>query len=67
LLGRTAGEARSQVYDHLVDLVPAPAGVTREGIMRLDRDMLDLWWNALGLDDASWWRIWKGPFPQSPQ
>ena len=67
LLARTAGEARSRVYDHLADLVPAPEGVTREGILRLDRDMLDLWWNALGLDDASWWRIWKGPFPQSPQ
>jgi FecR protein/Putative zinc-finger len=67
LLARTAGEARSSVYDHLARLVPAPEGVTREGILRLDRDMLDLWWNALGLDDASWWRIWKGPFPQSPQ
>ena len=67
LLARTAGEARSSVYDHLASLVPAPTGVTREGIVRLDRDMLDLWWNALGLDDASWWRIWKGPFPQSPQ
>jgi FecR protein/Putative zinc-finger len=67
LLARTAGEARSRVYDHLANLVPAPQGVTREGILRLDRDMLDLWWNALGLDDASWWRIWKGPFPQSPQ
>jgi len=67
LLARTAGDARSRVYDHLASLVPAPAGVTREGILRLDRDMLDLWWNALGLDDASWWRIWKGPFPQAPQ
>ena len=67
LLARTAGEARSRVYDRLSSLLPAPAGVTREGILRLDRDMLDLWWNALGLDDASWWRIWKGPFPQSPQ
>ena len=67
LLARTAGEARSRVYDHLAHLVPAPEGVTREGILRLDRDMLDLWWNALGLDDASWWRIWKGPFPQSQQ
>ena len=67
LLARTAGEARSHVYDHLANLVAAPEGVTREGILRLDRDMLDLWWNALGLDDASWWRIWKGPFPQSQQ
>lgn len=67
LLARTAGEARSRVYDHLASLVPAPDGVTREGILRLDRNMLDLWWNELGLDDASWWRIWKGPIPQSPQ
>ena len=67
LLARTAGEARSRVYDHLANLVPAPEGVTRDGILRLDRDMLELWWNALGLDHASWWRIWKGPFPQSPQ
>lgn len=67
LLARTVGEARSNVYDRLAHLVPAPAGVTREGVLRLERDMLDLWWNALGLDDASWWRIWKGPFPQSPQ
>jgi anti-sigma factor RsiW len=67
LLARTTGEARSRVYDRLVSLVPTPTGVTREGVLQLDRDMLDLWWNALGLDDASWWRIWKGPFPQSPQ
>jgi hypothetical protein len=67
LLARTSGEARSRVYDHLQALVPAPVGVSREGVLRLDRGMLDLWWNALGLDDASWWRIWKGPFPQSSQ
>jgi len=67
LLARTPGEARSRVYDRLSSLVPAPDGVTREGVLRLDRDMLDLWWNALGLDDASWWRIWKGPIPQGPQ
>jgi anti-sigma factor RsiW len=67
LLARTVGVARSNVYDRLASLVPAPDGVTREGILRLERDMLDLWWNALGLDDASWWRIWKGPVPQGPQ
>jgi hypothetical protein len=21
--------------------------------------MLDLWWEALGLGDAEWWRIWS--------
>jgi len=67
LLARTVGETRLNVYDRLASLVPAPDGVTRDGILRLERDMLDLWWNALGLDDASWWRIWKGPVPQGPQ
>jgi hypothetical protein len=67
LLARVGDAERPLVYDRLADLAPAPEGVTRDGILRLDRDMLDLWWNELGLDDASWWRIWKGPFPQQPQ
>jgi hypothetical protein len=32
--------------------------------MRLDRAALDAWWNALGLQDASWWRVWKREYPQ---
>ena len=43
--------------------VPMPAGVTREAVMRLDKAALDQWWDALGLDNASWWRKWKGPYP----
>jgi hypothetical protein len=40
-------------------LAPPPASVTREGILRLDQPMLDLWWNALGFDDISVWRHWE--------
>ena len=36
-----------------------PAGVTRDQVLRLDRDALDAWWNALGLGDATWWRKWR--------
>jgi hypothetical protein len=67
LLSRADAADRPRIYDRLSNLVPAPAGVTRDAVLRLDRNMLDLWWNALGLDDASWWGIWKGPFPESPQ
>ncbi|MCI0418122.1 MAG: FecR domain-containing protein [Acidobacteria bacterium] len=67
LLSRVTEADRSSVYERLAVLVAAPAEVTRDGILRLDRGMLDLWWNALSEDDASWFRIWKGPFPQSPQ
>jgi hypothetical protein len=27
-----------------------------------DRQALDAWWNELGLDSASWWRLWKNPW-----
>ncbi len=67
LLSRVGSAERRHVFDRLSSLVPAPDGVTRAGILQLNRAMLDVWWDALGLDDASWWRIWKGPFPESPQ
>jgi hypothetical protein len=43
LLARVGGEDRARVYDRLAALVPPPAGVTREGVLRLDRPMLDRW------------------------
>ena len=68
LLSRTQGEERVQVFDRFSALVPPPAGVTREGILRLDQPMLDAWWNALDLGDISVWRFWEqssdsGSFP----
>jgi hypothetical protein len=59
LLSRTEGAARENVYDHLAKLVAPPSGVTREGILSLDRQMLDLYWNALNLGDISVWRFWE--------
>jgi hypothetical protein len=38
-----------------------PVAVTRDAVLRLDRAALDQWWDALGLDEASWWRKWKRP------
>jgi hypothetical protein len=59
LLARVDQDQRTLVYDRLSVLAPPPASVTREGILRLDQPMLDLWWNALGFDDISVWRHWE--------
>jgi hypothetical protein len=59
LLARVDEGQRALVYDRLRELAPPPASVTKEGILRLDRAMLDLWWNALGFDDISVWRHWE--------
>jgi hypothetical protein len=50
-----------RVFDALAALVPPPAGVTREGILRGDRQMLDRWWDQLGLGNAGWWRHLERP------
>jgi hypothetical protein len=62
LLSRTQGPEREKIFKRFAALVPPPEGVTREGVLRLDRQQLDLWWNALGLGDISIWRFWE----QSP-
>ena len=59
LLSRTEGSERARVYARFAEFVPPPQGVTREGILRLDQQQLDLWWNALDLGDISIWRFWE--------
>jgi hypothetical protein len=58
LLKRGTTDERQRVFDRMAALVPPPAGVTKEAVLREDRRATDLWWNALGLDNASWWRMW---------
>ena len=60
------GAARDRVFDRLAALVPPPDGVTRDGIRAGQRDMLDRWWERLGLGAADWWRIWKQPWRDQP-
>jgi hypothetical protein len=43
LLPRVPGEDRELVYNRLAALVPPPAGVTREGVLKLDQQMLEAW------------------------
>ena len=63
LLGRLPPSERDRVYTRLAELVPPPDGVTRSGILTGDRRMLDLWWDELGLNSASFWRRWEGAWP----
>jgi hypothetical protein len=59
LLSRVSEGDRWAVYERLSALIPPPAGTTREGILRLDRTMLDSWWNALDFGDIGIWRHWE--------
>ena len=59
LLARVDDQQRILVYNRLRQIVPPPATVTKEGILRLDQPMLDRWWNELGFDDISVWRRWE--------
>src|SRR5580704_6343040 len=59
LLARVGESERGSVFDRLATLLPPPSGVSRDGILGLDQKMLDLWWNQLGLGDASLWRTWE--------
>jgi hypothetical protein len=47
LLPRTRGTDREKVFDALSKYVKPPAGTTREGILRLDKKMLDQWWTEI--------------------
>jgi hypothetical protein len=47
------------VFDRMAQLAPPPQGVTREAVLRGDRRATDRWWNALGLKNTTWWRLWK--------
>jgi len=51
LLARVNGEDRGRVYDKLAGFAPPPSGVTREGILQLDQQMVATWRSIL---EISW-------------
>jgi len=59
LLARTTGAARIAVYERLSELVPPPAGVDREAMLRLDSRALDTYWNWL--PHSVWLKGFKPP------
>ncbi len=51
LLSRVNRAQREQVFDHMTSFSPLPDEVTRDGVLRLDEQMLEDWWDAL---QATW-------------
>ena len=47
LLSRVDGAQREQVFDRMASFSPPPDEVTRDGVLRLDEQMLEDWWDAL--------------------
>lgn len=58
LLARVDQPNRPRVYEAIAKYAPPPAGVTREGVLQLDRGMLERWKNGL---QFSWIRNTKYP------
>ncbi|MEE8154598.1 MAG: FecR domain-containing protein [Phycisphaerales bacterium] len=51
LLSRVDEAQRAQVFDQMTSFSPPPEEVTRDGVLRLDEQMLEDWWDAL---EATW-------------
>jgi FecR protein len=64
LLSRVSDADRPSVYGCLAALAPPPTGVTRDGILRLDRAMLDAWWGSFGFGDIYLWRTYEREWSQ---
>jgi len=61
LLARVDGNDRVRVYEKMTAFVPPPPGVTREGVLQLNQQMLESWRHAL---ESSW--IGGGKFVPKP-
>jgi hypothetical protein len=64
LIRRVPPTERGSVYDRLSELIQAPAGVTRDGVIAGDSKMIDALWDTLDLGNTSWWRMWKSRMPK---
>jgi hypothetical protein len=62
MLARGTTTERARVFDRLAALAAPPRGVTRAAVLAGDRRALDQWWDSLGIDNATWWRLWKKKF-----
>ncbi len=64
ILQRVPSEQRKVVYRRMQAI--APAQVSEQAALQLDRKALDDWWDSFGLNDASFWREWKRPWSATP-
>jgi hypothetical protein len=47
LIPKSSGGQRVTIVDRLTSFVPLPSGVTRDGVLSANKEMLDRWWNAI--------------------
>ncbi|HXB72608.1 MAG TPA: FecR domain-containing protein [Candidatus Acidoferrales bacterium] len=59
LLTRAPAAERGRVFDRFGQLVSLSAEISRDAVVRRDAHAIDLCWDALGLENASWWRGWE--------
>jgi hypothetical protein len=59
LVQRGSASERERVYDRLASLAPPPQSVTRSAVLAGDRRALEQWWDRLGVDNPTWWKLWK--------
>ena len=59
LLTRAPAAERGRVFDRFGQLVSLSASVSRDAVLRQDGRAIDLCWDALGLENTSWWRGWE--------
>jgi len=59
LLPRVDERERVQVYEKIASFVPPPPGVTREGVLQLNQEMLEKW-----RDHLEWDWGYSTPFPK---
>jgi hypothetical protein len=59
LFFRVEAHERARVYDRLAALVPPPQGVTRDGMLQGNDEMIKAWQNHLNLGMKPWWKFWQ--------
>lgn len=59
LLARVPAASRGAVFDRFAQLVSLPPEVRRDRVTAGDPHVLDLCWDALNLENTSWWRGWE--------
>ena len=59
VLTRVPAPDRGRVFDRFVELTPLAEDVSRDAVLRKDPHAIDQCWDALGLQNTSWWRGWE--------
>ena len=64
LLSRVDATSRGIVFDKTAQLLPPPAGLTREQVVaETNPSAMDAWWKKLGLGEAKSWLVhWRDAF-----